>query len=146
LIFIEASQGSGFLGEGPHKSKAFDRRELRPVGSIDRVLVAGSRKLPYFHFRDPARSRAVVNIGGISNVTWMPPGMKTVGFDCGPGNVLLDGWARRHLGAHFDEDGRWASRGQTDAALLQRLLAELVNRQAFLRIFDLTSVASPEAF
>ena len=42
---------------------------------------------------------SVVNIGGISNVTWLPPGRKTVGFDCGPGNVLLDGWARRHLGA-----------------------------------------------
>jgi anhydro-N-acetylmuramic acid kinase len=47
-----------------------------------------------------------------------------LGFDCGPGNVLLDGWARRHLGRDFDEDGLWASRGRTDAALLDRLLEE----------------------
>jgi anhydro-N-acetylmuramic acid kinase len=98
----------------------FRRRDMAAGGQ-------GAPLVPAFHeavFRDPARSRAVVNIGGISNVTWLPPGRKTVGFDCGPGNVLLDGWARRHLGAHYDEDGRWASRGRTDPQLLQRLLAE----------------------
>ena len=98
----------------------FRRRDMAAGGQ-------GAPLVPAFHeavFRDASRSRAVVNIGGISNVTWMPPGRKTVGFDCGPGNVLLDGWARRHLGAHYDEDGRWAARGHTDPALLQRLLAE----------------------
>jgi anhydro-N-acetylmuramic acid kinase len=98
----------------------FRRRDMAAGGQ-------GAPLVPAFHeavFRDPAHSRAVVNIGGISNVTWLPPGRKTVGFDCGPGNVLLDGWARRHLGAHFDEDGRWAARGRTDPALLDRLLSE----------------------
>ena len=98
----------------------FRRRDMAAGGQ-------GAPLVPAFHeavFRHPSRSRAVVNIGGISNVTWLPPGRKTVGFDCGPGNVLLDGWAHRHLGAHFDEDGQWASRGRTDANLLQRLLAE----------------------
>jgi len=65
-----------------------------------------------------------VNIGGISNVTWLPAGRHTLGFDCGPGNVLLDGWTRRHLGAHYDEGGRWAAAGRTDATLLASLLAE----------------------
>jgi anhydro-N-acetylmuramic acid kinase len=51
-------------------------------------------------------------------------GGRTLGFDCGPGNVLLDGWSRRHLGAAFDEDGAWAKRGHTDAGLLETLLAE----------------------
>ncbi|MGZ5034762.1 MAG: anhydro-N-acetylmuramic acid kinase [Usitatibacter sp.] len=98
----------------------FRRRDMAAGGQ-------GAPLVPAFHeavFRDPARSRAVVNIGGISNVTWLPPGRKTLGFDCGPGNVLLDGWARRHLGADFDEDGRWAARGRTDGSLLSRLLAE----------------------
>ncbi|MGZ5597209.1 MAG: anhydro-N-acetylmuramic acid kinase [Usitatibacter sp.] len=98
----------------------FRRRDMAAGGQ-------GAPLVPAFHeavFRDPARSRAVVNIGGISNVTWLPPGRKTVGFDCGPGNVLLDGWARRHLGAHFDEDGQWAARGTTDAHLLGRLMEE----------------------
>jgi anhydro-N-acetylmuramic acid kinase len=98
----------------------FRRRDMAAGGQ-------GAPLVPAFHeavFRDTARSRAVVNIGGISNVTWLPPGRKTLGFDCGPGNVLLDGWARRHLGRDFDEDGQWASRGRTDAGLLDRLLEE----------------------
>jgi len=98
----------------------FRRRDMAAGGQ-------GAPLVPAFHeavFRDAARSRAVVNIGGISNVTWLPPGRKTLGFDCGPGNVLLDGWARRHLGRDFDEDGQWASHGHTDAGLLDRLLEE----------------------
>ncbi|HEX4781866.1 MAG TPA: anhydro-N-acetylmuramic acid kinase [Usitatibacter sp.] len=98
----------------------FRRRDMAAGGQ-------GAPLVPAFHeavFRHPTRARAVVNIGGISNVTWLPPGRKTVGFDCGPGNVLLDGWARRHLGAHYDEDGKWAARGHTDSALLERLLGE----------------------
>jgi anhydro-N-acetylmuramic acid kinase len=98
----------------------FRRRDMAAGGQ-------GAPLVPAFHeavFRHPSRSRSVVNIGGISNVTWLPPGRKTVGFDCGPGNVLLDGWARRHLGARFDEDGQWAARGRTDRELLARLLDE----------------------
>jgi anhydro-N-acetylmuramic acid kinase len=98
----------------------FRRRDMAAGGQ-------GAPLVPAFHeavFRHPSRSRAVVNIGGISNVTWLPPGRKTVGFDCGPGNVLLDGWVKRHLGARFDEDGRWAAGGHTDTDLLDRLLEE----------------------
>lgn len=98
----------------------FRRRDMAAGGQ-------GAPLVPAFHeavFRDPSRSRAVVNIGGISNATWLAPGQRTLGFDCGPGNVLLDEWARRHLGADFDEDGRWAARGKVDAPLLSSLLAE----------------------
>ncbi|HET7402543.1 MAG TPA: anhydro-N-acetylmuramic acid kinase, partial [Usitatibacter sp.] len=98
----------------------FRRRDMAAGGQ-------GAPLVPAFHeavFRDRRKSRAVVNIGGISNVTWLPAERATVGFDCGPGNVLLDGWARRHIGTHFDENGAWASRGHTDTALLGRLLDE----------------------
>jgi anhydro-N-acetylmuramic acid kinase len=98
----------------------FRRRDMAAGGQ-------GAPLVPAFHeavFRDDKTSRAVVNIGGISNVTWLPASRRTVGFDCGPGNVLLDGWARRHIGAQFDENGAWASRGRTDTALLERLLDE----------------------
>jgi anhydro-N-acetylmuramic acid kinase len=98
----------------------FRRRDMAAGGQ-------GAPLVPAFHeavFRTSSASRAVVNIGGISNITWLPASRRTLGFDCGPGNVLLDGWARRHLGARFDEDGRWASAGRTDPALLARLLDE----------------------
>jgi anhydro-N-acetylmuramic acid kinase len=98
----------------------FRRRDMAAGGQ-------GAPLVPAFHeavFRHSMRSRAVVNIGGISNVTWLPASGKTVGFDCGPGNVLLDGWARRHIGAQFDEDGKWAAAGRTDTSLLARLLDE----------------------
>lgn len=98
----------------------FRRRDMAAGGQ-------GAPLAPAFHeavFRHPTRSRAVVNIGGIGNVTSLVPGQKVLGFDCGPGNMLLDGWAQRHLGASFDDDGRWAARGKVDAALLRRLLDE----------------------
>ena len=98
----------------------FRRRDMAAGGQ-------GAPLVPAFHeamFRDKTRSRAVVNIGGISNVTWLPADGPTVGFDCGPGNVLLDGWARKHIGALFDENGQWAAAGRTDAGLLARLMDE----------------------
>jgi anhydro-N-acetylmuramic acid kinase len=98
----------------------FRRRDMAAGGQ-------GAPLVPAFHdalFRHPSISRVVVNIGGISNVTWMPVGGPTIGFDCGPGNVLLDSWTRIHLGAAFDENGEWAGRGATDPRLLERFLAE----------------------
>lgn len=104
----------------------FRRRDMAAGGQ-------GAPLVPAFHeavFRDAARSRVVVNIGGISNLTWLPARERTLGFDCGPGNVLLDGWARRHIGAQFDEGGRWAAAGRTDSALLARLMDEPFLRTA----------------
>ena len=98
----------------------FRRRDMAAGGQ-------GAPLVPAFHealFRHPRLSRAVVNIGGISNITWIPAAGRTIGFDCGPGNVLLDGWTRRHLGTAFDENGAWAERGRTDPRLLQTLLSE----------------------
>lgn len=98
----------------------FRRRDMAAGGQ-------GAPLVPAFHealFRSATRSRAVVNIGGIGNVTWLPSHGPTLGFDSGPGNVLLDGWTRKHLGRQFDEDGRWAAAGRTDEALLERLLQE----------------------
>src|SRR6186713_3390575 len=87
----------------------FRRRDMAAGGQ-------GAPLVPAFHeamFRHPDRSLAIVNVGGIANVTALGAGAPTLGFDCGPGNVLLDGWARRHLGTEFDEDGRWAATGRT---------------------------------
>jgi anhydro-N-acetylmuramic acid kinase len=87
----------------------------------------GAPLAPAFHegvFRHDSITRAVVNIGGISNITVLAPGQPVRGFDCGPGNVLMDYWTQLNLGQAFDLDGTWAASGQTNAALMKRLLSE----------------------
>lgn len=86
----------------------------------------GAPLVPAFHAAmfGNATHRAVVNIGGIANLTDLPPGGIVRGFDTGPGNVLLDLWHARHRGAAFDADGAWARAGEVDAGLLATLLAE----------------------
>ncbi len=86
----------------------------------------GAPLVPAFHaaaFGDPARHRVILNIGGIANLTDLNPGRAVRGFDCGPGNLLMDGWIERHQGPRYDEGGRWAGQGQVLAELLRRLLA-----------------------
>ncbi len=87
----------------------------------------GAPLAPGFHadvFGHAEEARAVLNLGGISNLTLLAPGKPVIGFDCGPANALLDGWCQRHLQQPFDADGQWAASGQVHAALLAALLAE----------------------
>ncbi len=87
----------------------------------------GAPLVPDFHaamFRSDVEIRTVLNLGGIANVTWLPPRGTVTGFDCGPGNTLLDAWASQHRGTRFDESGRWAASGREDAALLARMRDE----------------------
>ena len=72
---------------------------------------------------------AVLNLGGIANVTLLQPGGAVMGFDTGPANCLLDAWHQRHRGAAFDESGAWAASGRLLADLLERLLDEAYFRQ-----------------
>jgi len=89
----------------------------------------GAPLAPAFHaaaFRGEA-PRAVVNIGGISNLTGLPAAgvdSPVLGLDCGPGNVLIDAWALEHLGEPVDRDGRWAAGGRVHTPLLAALLDE----------------------
>lgn len=85
----------------------------------------GAPLVPAFHdavFRHPSLDRAIVNIGGISNVTLLLGGQRVWGFDCGPGNMLMDCWANRYLGQPFDANGRWASSGKVIPSLLIEFL------------------------
>lgn len=67
---------------------------------------------------------ALLNIGGFSNLSLLSPGVETRGFDCGPGNVLLDTWVEQSRGLSFDEDGAWAASGIVQSELLERFLAD----------------------
>jgi anhydro-N-acetylmuramic acid kinase len=89
----------------------------------------GAPLLPVFHaglFTTHA-PRAVVNIGGIANLTGLPAADSpdpVIGFDCGPGNMLLDAWAAENLSEPFDRDGHWAAGGHSNPTLLEALLNE----------------------
>lgn len=112
----------------------------------------GAPLVPAFHaqlFGAKDETRVVCNLGGISNITVLPPTRVRAasrgddgghaaaadsgairGFDCGPANVLLDEWAKRHLRAPFDERGRFAASGTVNQTLLNALLAEPFFEQA----------------
>lgn len=94
-----------------------------------RDIAAGGQAAPLapgFHhafFSDPEIGRAIVNIGGFTNVTLLTPDSDPVGFDTGPGNCLLDGWIHSERGLPFDKNGVWASEGSVESSLLKRLKA-----------------------
>jgi anhydro-N-acetylmuramic acid kinase len=84
----------------------------------------GAPLVPAFHaarFRSRDTHRVIVNLGGIANLTDLPPDGSIVGFDIGPANILLDSWTQTHRREAFDRDGAWAASG----AVIEPLLAAL---------------------
>lgn len=86
----------------------------------------GAPLVPAFHqaaFSHPTIHRVIVNIGGISNLSDLPVGGPVSGFDCGPGNLLMDAWTHRHTGQTYDADGIWASTGKAIPDLLEAMMS-----------------------
>ena len=87
----------------------------------------GAPLAPFFHqalFAQPGVGVGVLNIGGISNITLLRADGSMLGFDCGPGNALIDGWIQQHQGQDYDSEGSWAAGGDVLPDLLGRLRAE----------------------
>ena len=89
----------------------------------------GAPLVPAFHqqvFGQPDTGVLVLNIGGMANLSVVPPLRDTqavvTGFDCGPGNALMDAWCQQHTRQAFDADGNWAASGKLIPALLKNLL------------------------
>lgn len=98
----------------------FRRRDVAAGGQ-------GAPLVPAFHaalFGQTGHQRAVVNIGGIANITLLASDGAIHGFDCGPGNGLMDAWCQRHWNISFDADGSKASQGTLHDELLARLLQD----------------------
>jgi anhydro-N-acetylmuramic acid kinase len=95
----------------------------------------GAPLVPAFHqslFRTPNEDRVIVNIGGISNITLLPASFDepVIGFDTGPGNVLLDYWTKLQLNKPYDHSGEWAASGKCNHDILRQLLDEAYFKQA----------------
>lgn len=87
----------------------------------------GAPLVPAFHemlFKDQIKPSAILNIGGFSNVTLLADQQDTYGFDCGPGNVLMDAWIQHKKNRAYDNGGAWAASGKVDSALLKAMLQE----------------------
>lgn len=98
----------------------FRRRDLAAGGE-------GAPLVPAFHetlFAHPTHKRAILNIGGFSNLSLLSPDQPVRGFDCGPGNVLMDLWIQQQQGQSYDAGGQWAASGQVRPDLLRQLLSD----------------------
>ncbi len=108
-----------------------ERTGILTIADFRRADIAaggqGAPLLPALHaavMSDPAIPRAILNLGGIANLTLLAAGRDALGFDTGPANCLLDAWAARHLGVARDEGGAWARSGRIDEDLLVDWLAD----------------------
>ena len=100
----------------------FRRRDMAVGGQ-------GAPLVPLFHeylFRDSSVDRAILNLGGIANLTLLAADQNqaTTGFDTGPASCLLDDWIAQHQQKNFDEQGQWAKQGQLIPSLLEKLLSD----------------------
>jgi len=86
----------------------------------------GAPLVPAFHAQQFAsdKNTAVLNLGGIANLTLLPQKGDVTGFDCGPGNMLMDAWIAKHQGKAFDQGGVWAVQGMVNDSLLERMLTD----------------------
>lgn len=131
-VFHDAAQIGNSLQIGD-ASRIAARTGIVTVADFRRADVAlggqGAPLLPVFHhalFASDARPCAVLNLGGIANLTLLPSADAGAvrGFDCGPANGLMDEWAELHLGARYDADGAFAAGGKVHVPLLNALLAD----------------------
>lgn len=121
----------GYTSQIGNAALLAEKTAMRVVADFrSRDIAAGGEGAPLapaFHaatFADPDESRAIVNLGGIANLTRLAPGLPISGFDCGPGNCLMDFWCSLHCGSSFDAAGAWAAGGRAIQDLLERLLTE----------------------
>ena len=87
----------------------------------------GAPLVPAFHqfvWGAQTHTTVILNLGGMANLTILAEDNSVMGFDCGPGNVLLDLWCQRHLQQAFDAHGAWSASGKPSAALIRALLTE----------------------
>ncbi len=106
----------------------FRRKDIALGGQAAPLAAAFHR----FRFRSDDENRALINIGGIANITYLPadPEQQVIGFDTGPGNTLLDYWNEKQRDSTFDDAGAWASSGQ----VIDDLLKTMISGEEYFRL------------
>ena len=126
-----AFDGTGYTLQLNNPALLAERTGISVVADLrSRDVAAGGQGAPLvpafhqFQFGQAGQDALVLNIGGIANLSVLRADGSVLGFDCGPGNALMDHWCQQHRGEPFDRNGAWAASGQVAPALLQRLQAE----------------------
>lgn len=131
-VFHQASPAPAFSIQIGDPNRIAERTGITTVADFRRRDIAaggqGAPLAPAFHewyFSAPGEHRALVNLGGIANVTHLRgDGSAPTGFDTGPANRLMDLWCHDHTGADYDAEGEWAAGGQTRPELLEAMLSD----------------------
>ncbi|RKR03049.1 MULTISPECIES: anhydro-N-acetylmuramic acid kinase [Maricaulis] len=116
------------IGDGPALARATGISVIHDFRSAD--MVKGGQGAPLATLYHDALARqsgltrplAVLNLGGVANVTWLAPDADPVAFDTGPANGLIDAWCHRMVGQAYDHGGKLAARGLIDQAALDVLM------------------------
>ena len=128
-------------GESPFTMQLGDANLIAVLTGVDTIADfrrtdmalggQGAPLVPAFHqhlFRQSDTTTVVLNIGGIANISVIPPDdqkhIQVTGFDTGPGNMLMDAWCEKHTGHKYDQDAQWARQGQVSLALLDQLMSD----------------------
>ena len=143
------------IGDAPLLSRATNLPVVHDFRSADVAAGGeGAPLAPWYHaalLHDAPRPVAVLNIGGVANVTYLGKDGQILACDTGPGNALLDDWAFRHTGTACDIDGKLAQKGEIDHRVLERLLSDSyfrrplpksLDRQSFITALDAISACS----
>lgn len=122
---------SGYTTQVCHPASLAEHSGITVVADFRmRDIAAGGQGaplVPAFHaacFRSTEQHRAILNLGGVANLTDLPPAGPVRGFDTGPGNLLMDMWCARHRGTAYDAQGAWAASGTAIESLLEAMLDE----------------------
>ena len=112
------------IGDGAALARALGVKVVNDLRMADVAAGGqGAPLVPVYHaalVRDLQRPVAVVNIGGVANVTWIGADGALLAFDTGPGNAPIDDWCARRAGARFDAEGALAAAGKVDRTRLER--------------------------
>jgi anhydro-N-acetylmuramic acid kinase len=112
------------IGDGAALARSLGVRVVNDLRAADVAAGGqGAPLVPVYHaalVRDLPRPLAVVNVGGVANVTWVGADDSLLAFDTGPGNGPIDDWCARHAGQRYDTDGMLAARGTVDRTRLER--------------------------
>lgn len=116
------------LGDGPTLAKMLEKTVVYDFRSQD--VAAGGQGAPFVPIYHQAlaskiaeRPLAVVNIGGVANVTYIGRSGELIAFDTGPGNALMDDWTKRHTGQFMDRGGALAAKGNVNDQACAQLMS-----------------------